>query len=278
MILMVAYWISKRNTYNTPHWSPLAGDQASGVTDLNRRYPTDVVLDLKGNLLSPEITFDIDMSGFPSSLAPIADLIRSEISNDEQELNRQVFSLIILRKFSEPGSFNVGGASVSSSVSELLSNQLSYWMTQVDDNLEIDVDLGDLDEDAFNTFQLRLSYTFLDGRLRVTRDGAFGSEQQQSDAASAIGDWTVEYLLTPDGKFRVKMYNKTNYELANVGFSQSYTTAGFSLLHTQNFDRLRELWKNERNQREKDPPKKPDDGVIRNKDAVLPETPALEND
>lgn len=180
---------------------------------------------------------------------------------DEQELKRQVFSLIILRRFSPPESFNTSG-SIVSSVSELLSNQLSNWMSQVDENLEIDVDLSTLDEAAFNTFQLRLSYTFLNGRLRVTRDGTFYGSQDGTNATSAqtnlsaiTGDWTVDYLLTADGMLKVKMYNRTNINpiLSSIGTSNAITT-GVSLTHTQSFNELRDIWKAARNRRRKNTP------------------------
>ncbi len=44
--------------------------------------------------------------------------------------------LIVLKRFSPPDAFDASG-SVGNSVSELLSNQLGYWMSQVDENLEI---------------------------------------------------------------------------------------------------------------------------------------------
>ena len=168
---------------------------------------------------------------------------------DEQELKRQVFSLIILKRFSPPDAFNTSGT-LSNSVSELLSNQLSYWLSQVDNNLEINFDLGTLDQEAFNTFQLRLSYSFLNGRLRVTRDGTI-----------ALGDWTVDYLLTPDGKFKVKMYSRSNYnQLTSSLSTQTAVTTGFSLLYTENFNNLRDLWVRRRKEVEEQG-EKPDDGA-----------------
>ena len=186
--------------------------------------------------------------------------MKSRIDSDEQELKRQVFSLLILKKFSPEDAFNTGG-SFGNSVSEFISNQLSYWITQVDENLEIDVDLGNFDQEAFNTFQLRLSYTFLEGRLRVTRSGGFTNEENQADIGSIAGDWTVEYLLTPDGKFRALMYNRTNYNSLNSGIENQNTTitAGFSLIHTQSFDEVKELFigarKQQKNQNKKTPQK-----------------------
>jgi hypothetical protein len=87
-----------------------------------------------------------------------------------------------------------------------------------------------------------MSYSFLDGRLRVTRDGGFTDQYSQTDVASVLGDWTVEYLLTPDGKYRAKIYNKTNYNTLNPNLRNTSTTAGFSLMHTQSFDELKDIF------------------------------------
>lgn len=222
--------------------------------EMRRKYPVKVLLDIDGPLLSPTVSFDITADNLPRNvLLPNGEVKDLEFEFlafknriDEQELKRQVFSLIVLRKFSPLQSFNTGG-SITSSVSELFSNQLSYWITQVDENLEIDVDLGQLDEEAFNTFQLRLSYTFLDGRLRVTRDGGFTNQENKADISSVVGDWTLEYLLTQDGKFKVKMYNRTNYNpITPNKDNQNTITTGFSLIHTQSFNELKDLFKKSR--------------------------------
>ncbi len=230
---------------------------------VERRYPTKVLLDLQGPLLSPTINFDIEIEEYPPnilvngqtvSFETTVSSIKNRIKSDEQELKRQVFSLVILRRFSAENAFTTGG-SFGNSVSEFISNQLSYWITQVDENLEIDVDLGSLDQEAFNTFQLRLSYTFLDGRLRITRDGGFVNQTKGYDISSVAGDWTVEYLLTSDGKYRVKMFNKTNYNPANANLnSDASITTGLSLLHTQSFNEIKELFAKARDKRKQDKP------------------------
>jgi hypothetical protein len=220
--------------------------------ELKRKYPAKVLLDIKGNLLHPEIEFDIEVEDYPKnatyngvSIETQMSAFKTKLITDEQELKRQVFSLIILKRFSEENAFNVGG-SVERSVSEFISNQISYWITQFDENLDVDVDLGSLDDEAFNTFQLRMSYSFLDGRLRVTRDGGFTDQTSGTTAQSIIGDWSVEYLLSPDGKLRAKIYNKTNYDPLNQNLKPTNTTAGFSLMHTQNFDEIKNIFKKNR--------------------------------
>ena len=222
--------------------------------ELNRKYPAKVLLDISGNLSYPEIEFDIEVDDYPKnatyngvSIETQMTAFKNKIATDEQELKRQVFSLIILRNFSPENAFNVGG-SVEKSVSEFISNQISYWVTQFDENLVVDVDLGSLDDEAFNTFQLRMSYSFLDGRLRVTRDGGFTDQTTGANVASVLGDWSVEYLLSPDGKLRAKIYNKTNYNTLNPNLKPTSTTAGFSIMHTKSFDEIKNIFKKTRNE------------------------------
>jgi hypothetical protein len=215
---------------------------------VQRRYPTSVVLDLKGSMLSPEITFGINIEEYPQGNIELETLVSSfkfRLDNDEQELNRQVFSLIILRTFSPENSFDTGGGGgLGRSVSELLSGQLSHYISQIDENLEVNLDLAGLDEQALNTFQLRLSYTFMDGRLRVTRDGAVTNVSNEVNVASLAGDWTAEYLLTSDGAFRVKIFSRTNLNMAIAALNNTATTTGLALMYTTSFDTLDELFAN----------------------------------
>ena len=245
--------------------SPILGNQVTEAAlaspQIRRKYPVEVLLKLDGPMLSPQILFDITAKDLPDNIivegepAPVRlkfsfDAWKAQLN--EQELKRQVFSLIMLRRLSPPDAFSTSG-SLYNSVSELLSNQLSYWLTQVDQNLEINIDLGSLDQEAFNTFQLRLSYSFLNGRLRVTRDGTFSNQYNQTQVANMLGDWTVDYLLTPDGKFKVKMYSRSNLNtVTNSLGTQAAITTGISLLHTQSFNQVKDLLKSAREKRKKE--------------------------
>ncbi len=217
-----------------------------------RRVPVKVLLDLQGPLLSPEITFDIDFGDIQAQdyeTVTSINAFKNKIQTDEQELNRQVLSLILLGKFSEEGNVNIVGGTTSQSVSQLLSNQLSQLVAQLDENLEIDFDLRDLSDEAFNTMRLRLSYTFLEGRLRVTREGGLSNIQ---DVNSAVGDWTAEFLLTPDGRYKVKIYYRNNYDYTAGAISQSgtFTTTGASITQTSSFNSFSELFRKVEKSRE----------------------------
>lgn len=233
--------------------APILGVQDSSLSRnnaLQRQYPVEVALQLDGNLYNPDLTFDINfpeypplvlVDGMPLSMQGQIAAFKTRLQNDKQELNRQVFSLIVLRRLAKENTFEGVNQSAGSSVSELLTNQLSYWVSQVDERLEVDLDLQGLNSEALSGAQLRLSYSFLDGRVRITREGGFTNVQNQADISSIAGDWTLEYIITQDGRFRAKVYHKNN--LSSFGAALGNTsTAGVSLLQTYSFDRLSEVF------------------------------------
>lgn len=240
------------------------GTDDTGVT---QKYPVLVVLNLKGEMLSPSIDFEIKLEDSQSSPTTEAQEALSSINSNEQELKRQVFSLLILRKISPPNDFEIGGSgAVTGSLSEFLSNQFSYFISQADENLEVDVDLASLDQDAYNTFQLRLSYTFLDGRLRVSGGG--GVPQNGADEASGsdfVGDWSVRYLLTKDGHLRVKAFSQSE-QIAN----SLQRETGVSFQYIKSFSDFRELVSKTREEniqtKPKDMEKEREANAVRQKD------------
>ncbi|MCH7415036.1 translocation/assembly module TamB domain-containing protein [Belliella sp. R4-6] len=211
---------------------------------LRRRWPLKVIMDLKGNILSPDIGFDFDFTEFPEgNIQTYISAFKNRIANDEQEKNRQVFSVIMMRSFSPEGQFSGVSNIASSNLSQLLSSQLNSFISQVDQNLEVDIDLATLDQSALETFQLRVAYTFLDGRLRVTRDGGFTDLQGNADINSIAGDWQAEYLLTQDGRYRLRIYNRNNFNtFTSLSLSRNVATYGISVSQNLAFNTFTELF------------------------------------
>lgn len=218
-----------------------ANDQ---VSSSSRRYPVKVLLNLDGQLLSPDISFGFDFSEFPSSgdTQTTISSFQNKIANDEQEMNRQVFSVIMTRSFSPEGQFS-GVSTISSSLGQLLSSQLNSFLGQVDKNLEVDLDVASLDQNALETFQLSVAYTFLDGRLRVSRDGGFTNNQGTANASSIIGDWQAEYMLTEDGVYRIRIFNRNNFNtFTSLSLSKNVATYGVSVSQSVSFNSFSELF------------------------------------
>ncbi len=220
----------------------LEPQETQDKTELSNKVPINVLLNLDGNMLSPDIDFDLEISD-DTDIRDDKQSKLAQIVNDEQELRRQVISLLFFKRFSPQSSFSIGGGGdIGNSVSEFFSSQVSYLVSQLDENLEVEVDLASLDKDAFNTFQLRLAYTFLDGRLTVTRGGGFSNQQDQGDQVlkDIVGDWSVEYSLTGDGRLRAKIFSTTNQGVISNQNAQIQDT-GISLRFVHSFNDFREI-------------------------------------
>jgi hypothetical protein len=226
--------------------------ELQNAAEANRRYPTRVNLNVTGDILAPNIKFGLDFYDYPRTIVVGSQQInletelsafRARLDADEQELNRQVFSLILLKRLATAGDFRGlnAGQSAGGSVSELFANQISNWLSQVDEKLEVDINLNGLDANALNTMQLRLSYSFLNGRVRITRDGAFTSVNNQANASTIAGDWTVEYLISPDGRMRMKVYRRNIANTFNAALGGN-TTTGMSFQFTKSFATISELF------------------------------------
>ncbi|WP_436516782.1 translocation/assembly module TamB domain-containing protein [Ekhidna sp. To15] len=209
---------------------------------LSQKVPVSVILELDGGMLSPQIGFDLQLQNESDATNENIPAL-SQIRNDEQELKRQVISLLILKRFSPRESFTLGGGnSFGNSVSEFVSSQVSYLVSQIDENLEVEVNLADIDDENFNTFQLRFAYTFLNGRLKVTRGGDFGSQDDNNTNVlnDLVGDWSVEYSLTKDGRLRAKVFSNSDQRI-QVNENQQNQELGISLRFVHSFNDISEL-------------------------------------
>ena len=223
--------------------------------------PVTAVMNLTGPLLLPVIKLGLEFNDAPGALQGQLSAFMTSLRNDEQELNRQVFSLLVFKQLSPRGAFNqlsLRGEdnTVGNSLGQILSTQLGLLTSQIDQNLEIDFNINGLSAEQLQQLQVRLSYSFLNGRLRITREGGFtnnslitntpgsnGAVLPNNSNAAIFGDLSLEYFLRPDGKFRAKLrYETTPRDLEAI----NQTRVGLSLLHTEQFDTFGELFRREK--------------------------------
>jgi hypothetical protein len=223
--------------------------------------PVTAVMNLTGPLLLPVIKLALEFDDAPSSLQNDLASFIALLRNDEQELNRQVFSLLVFRTLSQQNAFTSvslsgQGNAVQNSLGQIISSQLGALTSQIDQNLEIDFNINGLTADQLQALQVRLSYSFLNGRLRLTREGGISNATTTTTSttgitttnqSSLLGDFSLEYFLRPDGKFRAKLRYETTPRTGDLinNVNQNQARAGISLLHTEEFNSLRELFGSE---------------------------------
>lgn len=228
-------------------------NDANALNTYRQRLPFFVYLDIKGQLLAPMIAFKIDMpvdkqSAFGGTIyAKILD-----INSRESDVNKQVFALLILRRFiSENPLESEGGSDIANttrtSVSRLLSDQLNRLSENVK-GVQLSLDIKSYEDYSTgqaqgNTqVQLGVSKSLLNDRLVVKLSGNVsveGENTTQRDASDYIGDLALEYKLTRDGRFRITGFRTSNYDMIDG----ELTETGVGLIYVKDYNTLKELFK-----------------------------------
>ncbi|MBL4586969.1 MAG: translocation/assembly module TamB, partial [Flavobacteriales bacterium] len=208
--------------------------------DYKKRVQVDCILKMTDNLLTPKIAFDVDL---PNSDERINTEVRNRIGvGNEQEMNRQVFGLLVLNKFLPPENQNVAqetGGFFTASSAEVLSNQVSNWLSKVSNDFDVGLNYRPGDDITNDELELALSTQVFNNRIIV--DGNVGVTNTQSSSSNIVGDVNIEYKITSDGKFRVRAFNKSND--INTLTNNAPFTQGVGISYQKNFDRLGDLFR-----------------------------------
>lgn len=231
--------------------------QATGGEDLNiyrTRLPFYVYLILKGDLLAPEIRFQLDMP--PDKQNAFSGSIYTkikDINTRESDLNKQVFALLILKRFiSDNPLDSEGGSDVSSTARTSVSKLLTEQLNRLGDNIkgvQLDFDVKSYEDYSTGTaqgqteLQLGLSKSLLNDRLVVKVSGNLDVEGDQAgnqnSVSDFIGDLALEYKLTPDGRLRITGFRNSNYDMIDGELVET----GAGIIYIKDYDAFRELFR-----------------------------------
>jgi translocation and assembly module TamB len=236
--------------------SQLSGTSADARLQYQQELPFQVFLNVGGEILKPEISFRLDMPEDQRGAMGGNVYSRvSQINEQEDELNKQVFSLLVLNRFfPSTGSDGSGGGTAAiarNSVSQVLSGQLNALSSSVFGNtgLELDFDLDSFTDYQSGSAQDRTQLNvnarkrFFDDRLIVqvgSQMDVEGSSQNPEQANAVLGNISLEYVLTENGRYRVRAFRKNQFESIIDG---QLIVTGFGLIFNREFNRFYELWR-----------------------------------
>ena len=125
---------------------------------------------------------------------------------------------------------------LSSTLSGQLNNMLSHIINSNQWNFGTNLSTGD---NGWTDMEVEgmLSGRLLNNRLLI--NGNFGYRDNQLANTNFIGDFDVQWLLTPSGDLSLKGYNQTN---DRYFAKTTLTTQGIGLLFKRDFDHLKELF------------------------------------
>ncbi|MCA1754367.1 MAG: translocation/assembly module TamB, partial [Spirochaeta sp.] len=225
------------------------------TTSYRRALPFQVLLELQGTMSEPEISFQLDMpSAERGALAGTVYNRLQQVNENEAERNRQAFALLVFNQFlgEEFTGFDQGAAVASgarSSAARLLSRQLNIISARVVPGLDLSFEIESYEEigeegpEGRTELQVQLTRQFFEDRVSIELGGRFeleGEGRETDDVDGFAGDVVVEYLITEDGRYRIRGFQRREYEGPIEG---TQATTGVAIVYTRRFDRFLDLFR-----------------------------------
>lgn len=204
-----------------------------------RNIPVNCLLKLNGRLQNPTISFDME---FPNSSHELARQVRSFIGTEDM-MTRQIVYLLVLNKFYTPDySKNAYRSNeFSAMASSALSSQLSGILNSLTDKVQIGTNIRSRQDGITDTeVEMLLSSQLLNNRLLFNGNLGYRDNYIQNNAF--VGEFDLEYKLTPSGEIRLKAYSHANdmYYRYNM---KSPTRQGVGLMFRKDFSTLPEIFR-----------------------------------
>ena len=215
---------------------------ATGLGLSNTRV--DCIMNIGGNAGEPVISFDFDI---PSANEDEKQMVRSMLSSEE-ERDMQAIYLLGIGRFYSYGTVldrgqGQGGMAMNSVLSSALSSRFNQIMSSalggtgwsLGTNLRTGEEgWQELDAEAL------VSGKMLSGRLQFNGNFGYRENKYKMGSNNFIGDFDIQYRLSPRSPFSLKAYNQTNDRY----FTQSsLTTQGIGIKFQRDFNNWLELFR-----------------------------------
>jgi translocation and assembly module TamB len=231
---------------NTAPEQLLQDQTATQGERLRQKLPFEVILNIKGEMLKPAISFKLDMpEREQNALDGVVYTRIKQINNDESELNKQVMGLLVLNNFISDNPFSSLQQGTSPEMlarrtaGKILSQQLNNLVGNVIKGVDINFDLESQEDYSTGSLEnqtnlnVGVSKQLFNERTTVSVGSSVPIEGSRQTSAPLVGNVTVEYKLTRDGRYRIKVYRRTD----NTAFLQGEvveTGVGFTLVMDYN--------------------------------------------
>jgi hypothetical protein len=205
-------------------------DQLLLDANYKTRVPVDCQILLSQKLMTPSIKFNIDVPNLDSDTRA---KVESNL-NTEEKINKQFLGLLVINSFiastdfnpgdQAGGNSNLGTTGLYNTASELLSNQLSNWVSQWSNAFDIGLNYrpgspnSNLSSDQV---ELALSTQLLNDRVSINGNVDMGARNTSNPIA---GDFNIDIKINKSGKLRFKAFARSNDEILLANQQNNYTT------------------------------------------------------
>ena len=241
----------------------------------NTRGDVDIIFKLRGTLKDPSPNFEFQFTfDNPLKSDPIAnEYLKTRYQSDNNQLLNQVASLLLFNMFMNTDQGLITSANttnfVTKSVGQLLSttltSSLNAWLQKLLNtksvNLYTNINTSDFNfqkggtqREIQNVGNFGVKYAFLNNKLLVNVGGNVDyrlsqAVSQNNSSFLFTPDVSFEYLITPDGRFRVIGFNRSDADPGDIAGVTRRNRTGIQLSYRKNFDTFEEFFTNERRRR-----------------------------
>lgn len=233
----------------------ISGLDPSVKSKYRQVLPFEVYLNIDGELLKPDISFDLDMP--QDERGAINGQVYSrvkQVNQQEEELSKQVFSLLVLGRFyPTPGSDGSAGGIqtlAQDNLNDAISEQLNAYSAKILGNSGVNLDFGlnsytDFQGDApteRTELNVAAQKKLFNDRLtiRVGSEIDVEGSDPTGNTAPVNGNVSLIYELTKDGRYRLKGFRRNRFE--NIVDGETIVS-GIALIFTKEFNKFDELWR-----------------------------------
>jgi hypothetical protein len=148
---------------------------------------------------------------------------------NQEELNRQVFGLLVLSTFIENESgTETGGSSLAStaarnSVNGILTQQLNRLTGQGIKGMDIQLGVNTYDQSeggesySRTTVDYKVTQRILNDRVSIEAGGSVGYNERKQDVSAMSNtkapQYAIAYDISEDGRLRLRVYHENAYDL-----------------------------------------------------------------
>lgn len=212
----------------------------------SEKIPVECQISLSGKLFNPVVNLEINL---PSADEARRTYLKNVITTEEEK-SRQFLYLLVMNSFYSDPSYGssltstteTGTSAMAVTTTEMLSNQLSNWLSQISNDFDIGVNYIP-GQKNFNDqeVQVALSTQLLDDRVIINGNLDVRGVGALSDNADQLtGDFDIEYKPKFSDKIRFKVFNRFNNPYTG---KQSQYTQGFGVFFRQEFDKFSDLFR-----------------------------------
>ena len=224
--------------HTTASLRDLFGSESSQIATDRTSVPVNCVLNMKDELFNPILNFAIEL---PQSDESVQSQVRSMINTDEM-LMRQVIYLLVFNRFYTPdylqNTQNVGLNETYSLLSSTITGQINSWLSKLTDVFTMGFNFRTEGEGETASQEYEANFQ-IHPINQLIINGNFGYRYNDLSNRPFFGDLDIEYLLTPNGKFRAKAYTHT---VDKYSLRQANTVQGVGFVFKHDFN-----WKENKN-------------------------------